>query len=200
MKEPKRVVLKFDRLIAQQRGREYLQTACRWCDVCSTAPWISESNWRAECNCQIRWGLLPNDLLYQDASPFIKFALGENVKQSNWGDMQTTRFPQTRMGVEQVFYDNFIRAREYGQAQFDYRQAMRKVKRRDILEGNFPLAPRRDLELDALNQILNEERFITCHSYRQDEINMLMHVADSMGFRLNTFTHTYLRDIRLLIK
>ena len=138
---------------------------------------------------KFRWGLLPNDLLYQDASPFIKFALGENVKQSNWGDLQTTRFPQTRMGVEQVFYDNFIRAREYGQAQFDYRQAMRKVKRRDILKGNFPLAPRRDLELDALNEILNEERFITCHSYRQDEINMLMHVADSMGFRLNTFTH-----------
>jgi len=57
------------------------------------------------------------------------------------------------------------------------------------LAGRGPLEPRRDLELDALLQILNEERFITCHSYRQDEINMLMHVADSMGFRLNTFTH-----------
>ena len=55
--------------------------------------------------------------------------------------------------------------------------------------GKGPLAPRRDLELEALHQIINEERFITCHSYRQDEINMLMHVADSMGFRLNTFTH-----------
>ena len=46
-----------------------------------------------------------------------------------------------------------------------------------------------DLELETLLQILNEERFVTCHSYRQDEINMLMHVADSLGFRLNTFTH-----------
>ena len=138
---------------------------------------------------KFRWGSLPNDLLYEDASPFIKFALGENVKQSNWGDMQTTRFPQTRMGVEQVFYDNFIRAREYGQAQLDYRQSLRKTKRRDVLLGKGPLEPRRDLELDALWQIINEERFITCHSYRQDEINMLMHVADSMGFRLNTFTH-----------
>tara|TARA_B100000427_G_scaffold328542_1_gene341916 strand:- start:2295 stop:4736 length:2442 start_codon:yes stop_codon:yes gene_type:complete len=138
---------------------------------------------------KFRWGSLPNDLLYEDASPFIKFALGENVKQSNWGDMQTIRFPQSRMGVEQVFYDNFIRAREYGQAQYDYRQLLRKTKRRDIIAGRGPLEPRRDLELDALLQIINEERFITCHSYRQDEINMLMHVADSMGFRLNTFTH-----------
>ena len=103
--------------------------------------------------------------------------------------MQTTRFPQTRMGVEQVFYDNFIRAREYGKAQLDYRQTLRKTKRRDVLTGKGPLEPRRDLELDAILQIINEERFITCHSYRQDEINMLMHVADSMGFRLNTFTH-----------
>lgn len=138
---------------------------------------------------KFRWGSLPSDLLYQDASPFIKFALGENVKQSNWGDMQNTRFPQSRMGVEQVFYDNFIRAREYGQAQYDYRQSLRKTKKRDRLAGKGPLEPRRDLELDALFQILEEERFITCHSYRQDEINMLMHVADSMGFRLNTFTH-----------
>jgi len=138
---------------------------------------------------KFRWGSLPNDLLYEHASPFIKFALGENVKQSNWGDMQTTRFPQTRMGVEQVFYDNFIRAREYGLALFNYRQALRSTRRRDILAGNGPLKPRRDLELEALLQILNEERFITCHSYRQDEINMLMHVADSMGFRMNTFTH-----------
>ena len=138
---------------------------------------------------KFRWGSLPNDLLYEHASPFIKFALGENVKQSNWGDMQTTRFPQTRMGVEQVFYDNFIRAREYGLALFNYRQALRSTRRRDILAGNGPLEPRRDLELEALLQILNEERFITCHSYRQDEINMLMHVADSMGFRMNTFTH-----------
>ena len=54
---------------------------------------------------------------------------------------------------------------------------------------NPPIAPRRDLELEALGQILDSQRFITCHSYIQSEINMLMHVADSMGFRINTFTH-----------
>ena len=138
---------------------------------------------------KFRWGAEPQDLLYDEAVPFIKFALGENVKQSNWGDGYRTRFPQTRMGVEQVYYDHFIRAREYGRAQLEYRVSLRNAKRKDLREGRGPVAPRVDLELETLLQILNEERFVTCHSYRQDEINMLMHVADSLGFRLNTFTH-----------
>ena len=113
---------------------------------------------------------------------FIKFALGENVKQSNWGPFNTVRFPQTRMGVEQVYYDAFTRAKEY-QAKWD---AFAKLnpKEKDKSE-----APRIDLELETLNEILNKERFISCHSYVQSEINMLMHVGDSMGFTVNTFTH-----------
>ena len=47
----------------------------------------------------------------------------------------------------------------------------------------------KDLDLDCLLEILKDEREITCHSYRQSEINMLMQVADSMGFTINTFTH-----------
>ena len=117
---------------------------------------------------KFRWGLTPEKMKIENADGFIKFALGENVKQSNWGDNKTVRFPQTRMGVEQVYYDAFLRAKEY--------------------EKNSPPV-RRDLELDALVEILNEKRFITCHSYVQSEINMLMHVADSMGFKVNTFTH-----------
>ena len=138
---------------------------------------------------KFRWGLNPQQLLYAEASPFIKFALGENVKQSNWGDGYRSRFPQTRMGVEQVYYDHFIRAREYGDAHAQYRSDLRNAKRKDIKAGRGPIAPRVDLEMQTLLEIVNHERFITCHSYRQDEINMLMHVADSMGFRLNTFTH-----------
>jgi hypothetical protein len=76
------------------------------------------------------------------------------------------------MGVEQVFVDAFPRAREYENAL--------KVKGNNV---------RRDLELDALVEILNNKRFITCHSYVQSEINMLIHVADSLGFKINTFTH-----------
>jgi imidazolonepropionase-like amidohydrolase len=138
---------------------------------------------------KLRWGHLPDEMLVEDAAPFIKFALGENVKQSNWGDREKVRFPQTRMGVEQVYYDHFIQAREYYKEWVSYRQSLEKLSRRQKKRGELPNAPRRDLEMETLAQILTSERFVTCHSYRQDEINMLMHVADSMGFRLNTFTH-----------
>ncbi len=116
---------------------------------------------------KLRYGKNAEDLKFEGADGFIKFALGENVKQSNWGDDQRERFPQTRMGVEQVFIDAFNRAREY--------------------EKN--KTARKDLELDALVEILNKKRFITCHSYVQSEINMLMKVADQFNFSVNTFTH-----------
>lgn len=131
---------------------------------------------------KFRWGASPEAMKIADADGFIKFALGENVKHSNAGDSYKSRFPQTRMGVEQVYYDHFHRAREYHQQW----QAWSGLKKK---EQKGKTAPRRDLKLEALAEILNSERFITCHSYQQGEINMLMHVADSMGFRINTFTH-----------
>jgi imidazolonepropionase-like amidohydrolase len=133
---------------------------------------------------KMRWGLSDEEMLIEGADGFIKFALGENVKQSNWGDFSNVRFPQTRMGVEQVYYDHFIRAREYGEQRKKY-TGIALGKKRTLSSP----APRRDLELDALLEILESRRFVTCHSYQQGEINMLMHVADSMGFRINTFTH-----------
>ena len=131
---------------------------------------------------KLRWGANAEEMKIIGADKFIKFALGENVKQSNWGDFERIRFPQTRMGVEQVFYDAFYRARAYQKAWEDYNNLSSDEKKNT-------LAPREDLELNALVEILNSERFITCHSYVQSEINMLMHVADSMGFTVNTFTH-----------
>ncbi|MCH8317553.1 MAG: amidohydrolase family protein, partial [Bacteroidetes bacterium] len=62
---------------------------------------------------KLRWGALPSAMKIKGADGFIKFALGENVKQSNWGNNRKSRFPQTRMGVEQVYFDAFIRAKEY---------------------------------------------------------------------------------------
>ena len=119
---------------------------------------------------KLKYGEAAEKLKFPTDHRFIKFALGENVKQSNWGDYQTVRFPQTRMGVEQVFYDGFSRAKAYGE--------LKKTPGYRI-----------DLELEALLEILNSKRFITCHSYVQSEINMLMHVADTFGFKVNTFTH-----------
>lgn len=121
---------------------------------------------------KLKWGSTPDEMLIDHAPRFIKFALGENVKQSNWGDGNRVRFPQTRMGVEQIYYDAFHRALAYRRAQATDKQNTRV-----------------DLELETLAEILEGKRYVTCHSYVQSEINMLMHVADSFGFRLNTFTH-----------
>lgn len=139
---------------------------------------------------KLRWGQTMDSLLFSEAPGFIKFALGENVKQSNWGDNYRSRFPQTRMGVEQVYYDYFYRAKEYGQLKTldEARQEASKKKRKKS-NPNEKSEFRTDIELETLYEILTGERFITCHSYMQSEINMLMHVADSMGFTLNTFTH-----------
>ncbi|MDI1255344.1 MAG: amidohydrolase family protein [Flavobacterium sp.] len=127
-----------------------------------------------------KWGLPASEMLYKDQPKFIKFALGENVKQSNWGINNPTRFPQTRMGVEQVFTDYFQRAKEYDAIWKKYNTNPKKDKTK---------APRVDLELQTLAEILNKERFITCHSYIASEILMLMEVAEKFNFRVNTFTH-----------
>ncbi len=120
---------------------------------------------------KLKWGENADGLIYKNTPKFIKFALGENVKQSNWGDMQTVRFPQTRMGVEQVYIDYFQRAKEY-----DAKKKSGQPYRKDI-------------ELETLAEIINKERFISCHSYVQSEINMLMKVAEKFNFNINTFTH-----------
>jgi imidazolonepropionase-like amidohydrolase len=118
---------------------------------------------------KLKWGHTADELIYDNSPKFIKFALGENVKQSNW--QSYSRFPQTRMGVEQVFVNYFNRAKEY-----DAKKKSGKPYRYDE-------------EMEVLAEILNGERFISCHSYVQSEINMLMKVAERFDFRVNTFTH-----------
>jgi imidazolonepropionase-like amidohydrolase len=129
---------------------------------------------------KMRWGETPAGMLIDGADPFIKFALGENVKRSS--NRQSIRFPQTRMGVEQLYVDAFTEARRYEEAWQSYNSLSRKEKSRATL-------PRRDLALETMLQILNGERVVSSHSYVQSEINMLMHVAERFDFRINTFTH-----------
>jgi imidazolonepropionase-like amidohydrolase len=128
---------------------------------------------------KLRWGRGQDELKFENWPGFIKFALGENVKQSNWGDLNTIRYPQTRMGVEQIYVQAFTRALEYE----------RDWKKFNELKKAKAAPPRKDLELEALLEIIHKKRFITCHSYVQSEINMLMKVAESFQFTVNTFTH-----------
>jgi len=129
---------------------------------------------------KMRWGQPPQALLIEDADKFIKFALGENVKRST--NPASIRYPQTRMGVEQVFIDAFTNAQVYEKTWDDYNDLSRSAQRNTI-------RPRRNLVDETMLEILNGERFVTSHSYVQSEINMLMHVADSFDFNINTFTH-----------
>jgi len=131
---------------------------------------------------KFRWGLGSEQLKFTEAPPSIKFALGENVKQSNWGDDNTVRYPQTRMGVETFMKDRFLAAREYGKAWKAYDAQPKKVRERTV-------PPRRDLQLEALLEILESKRFIHSHSYVQSEILMLMRLAEELGFRVQNFTH-----------
>lgn len=127
---------------------------------------------------KLRWGADDDGLKFKNWPGQIKFALGENVKRSPAQANQQNRYPDTRMGVEQVLEDAFTRAREYKDAWKAWE-----------IGGKKGAAPRRDLELDALAEILDNKRYITCHSYVQSEINMAMHVAQKMGYHYNTFTH-----------
>ncbi len=119
---------------------------------------------------KLRWGADDDGLKFKGSDPFIKFALGENVKRTT-ATQGNNRFPDTRMGVAEVLNDAFSRAKDY-----------EKAKKLDP-------KTRRDLELDALVEILNKKRFITCHSYVQSEITAAMRVGDKYGFTFNTFTH-----------
>ena len=126
---------------------------------------------------KLRWGSFSDDLIFKPAPQGIKFALGENVKRvRSYG-----RYPESRMGVEQVIRDAFMAARDYKKS-WDIYNKDAKLKRSAI-------PPRRDLELDAMVEIMEGKRLVHSHSYRQDEILMLTRIAEDYGFTMATFQH-----------
>ncbi|HEV2298383.1 MAG TPA: amidohydrolase [Candidatus Acidoferrales bacterium] len=133
---------------------------------------------------KLKYGATPDDLPFPGALPGIKFALGENVKHSNFTlpPGVPTRYPATRMGVEETIRDAFTRAKEYKKQWDDYN------RRKAAGEQNL-IPPRRDVQLDPLVEVLEGKRYIHCHSYVSDEILMLMRVAKEFGFKVRTFQH-----------
>ncbi len=125
---------------------------------------------------KLKWAGSDQDMLFDDAIGGIKFALGENVKRS------PQRYPNTRMGVETSIRDAFTAAVDYQRAWNRYLELPRAERARTM-------PPRRDLELAALVEILEGERLVHCHSYRQDEILMLVRLADDFEFTIGTFQH-----------
>ena len=136
---------------------------------------------------KMRWGLPVDSLFFEGAPPGIKFALGENVKESNFqaSPGRERRFPATRMGVEEVLRDAFTRAVAY-RTEWQQYETTRRAVRRGQPE---PIPPRRDLQLDALVEVMDGRRLVHAHCYRADEILMLLRVAHDFGFRVASLEH-----------
>jgi imidazolonepropionase-like amidohydrolase len=138
---------------------------------------------------KMRWGKDADSMIFEGAKPGIKFALGENVKRSGnpqggrgaTGTTVQARYPATRMGVEDVIREAFTEAKAYKASWDDY-----KAK---VARGEHPIPPRTDLKLEPLKEVLEGNRYVHAHSYRADEILMLMRVADDYGFKIRTFQH-----------
>lgn len=128
---------------------------------------------------KMRWGAAPNDLIFDAAPAGIKFALGENPKQSNWSN-EEPRYPGTRPGVAQIIEERFQLAE-------DYRRAIEAVP--TGRRGRDVVPPRPDLELDAIVEILAGTRRIHSHAYRADEMVMLIELAERFGITIGTFQH-----------
>jgi imidazolonepropionase-like amidohydrolase len=132
---------------------------------------------------KLRWGQPASKLPFEGAVPGIKFALGENPKHSNFGGRgRESRYPATRMGVEETIRSAFSEARDYKAKWDDYN------KRTAAGEKNL-IAPRRDLRLDPLVEVLEGKRYVHSHCYREDEILMLLRVAKEFGFKVRTLQH-----------
>lgn len=128
---------------------------------------------------KFKWGSPVEDFVIADAPPGIKFAMGENVKRSNFQPQpgQSFRYPRTRMGVIETMRDAFVRARDYKRSWDDFRAKKTRVQ------------PRRDMELEPLVEILEGKRLVHAHGYRSDEHYNLLLLADEFGFKVATLQH-----------
>jgi len=120
---------------------------------------------------KMRWGALPNEIRMDTETRTVKFALGENPKR------RQNRYPDTRMGTQEIIRDHFLAARDYERDWQRWEEEM---------EG---IPPRRDLRMEAILDILNQELLISSHGYRADEFLALVRLAEEFNFRVQTLQH-----------
>lgn len=126
---------------------------------------------------KLRWGADAEEMIMEGAPEGIKFALGENPKRGR----TPARYPNSRMGVQDVIRQAFIEARDY-MREWEAYEARRKRDRNAV-------PPRRDLKLETIAEILRGERHVHAHSYRADEILQLIRLAEEFGVRIQTLQH-----------
>ena len=129
---------------------------------------------------KIKWGKEADEMIMSSAPENLKFALGENVKRSNWGNSMPYRYPSSRMGVEQILRDYFYAAQEYDREWQRFKEGKNRSK---------IIPPRRNLQLDPLVEILQGKRHVRCHAYRQDEMLMFIRFANEFGIENVVFEH-----------
>jgi len=120
---------------------------------------------------KMRWGALPDELKLETTTRTVKFALGENPKR------RQNRYPDTRMGTQEIIRDHFLAAQDYE----------RDWERWEANQEGIP--PRRDLRMEAILDILNQELLISSHGYRADEFLALVRLAEEFDFRVQTLQH-----------
>jgi imidazolonepropionase-like amidohydrolase len=138
---------------------------------------------------KLKWGKKAEDMMWDKAQPSIKFALGENPKRQGnptggrvgAANVTNLRYPATRMGIEDVYFEAFTRAKEYRDSWKDYEA--KKAR------GEAAIPPRRDLQLEPLVEVLEGRRLVHVHAYRADEILMMIRVAEAVGFKVTSFEH-----------
>ena len=123
-----------------------------------------------------RYGVTnPEALRFAGAPQTIKFALGENPTRVHGQGRNIV--PRTRMGVEQVVRRALTEAQRYVAAKEAYQAGTRTAP------------PAYSERMEILAGILNGDIQVHCHSYRADEILMLMRVLEDFGVDKITFQH-----------
>jgi imidazolonepropionase-like amidohydrolase len=140
---------------------------------------------------KMKWGRPSEELVVKEATPTLKFALGENVKQSGRTVQpgQTQRYPATRMGANAIIRREFEKARNY-MAQWDrYKKAAGAAGKNPPPANLVP--PKKDLRMEVLAEVLRGERVARVHSYVAPETIEFMALAKEFGFEVRCFEHIW---------
>ena len=137
---------------------------------------------------KMKWGRPSEELIVKEAFRTLKFALGENAKQSGRTITagQTQRYPATRMGINAIIRREFLKARDYME-QWDRYNKEKALK-------NPPknlVPPRKDLRLEVLAETLRGNMVARCHSYLATETLEFMNLAKELGFKVACFEHAW---------
>ncbi len=135
---------------------------------------------------KLKWGKKAEEMIFAQAWPTLKFALGENVTQANRTVVggEERRYPASRMGVVAIIRRELQRAREYI-AQWDRYNEWQRLK----MLNRPLLPPRKDLQLEALADLLRGKLVARCHSYRADETIEFIQLSHEFRFRVACFEH-----------